>query len=75
MSTRTTYNGPVIQLAVNYEAKTESSHSAEPTHHVSHVDVHTTSEDLSVGTIAAKRMQVFPSGGGCPADSWWRTPR
>ena len=63
MSTRTTYNGPVIQLAVNYEAKTESSHSAEPTHHVSHVDVHTTSEDLSVGTVAAKRIQVFPSGG------------
>ena len=63
MSTRTTYNGPVIQLAVNYEAKTESSHSAEPTHHVSHTNVHTTSEDLSVSTVAAKRMQVFASGG------------
>ena len=63
MSTITTYNGPVIQLAANYAAKTESSHSAEPTHHVSHTNVHTTSEDLSVSTVAAKRMQVFASGG------------
>ena len=63
MSTITTYNGPVIQLAANYAAKTESSHAVESSHHVSHSNVHTTSDDLSVNTVAAKRMQVFPSGG------------
>lgn len=63
MSTRTTYNGPVIQLAVNYEPKTEASHETEVSHHVSHSNVHTTSDDLSVNTVAAKRMQVFASGG------------
>ena len=30
---------------------------------ISHSNVHTTSDDLSVNTVAAKRMQVFPSGG------------
>ena len=58
MSTRTTYNGPVIQLAVNYEPKTQESHEE-----VSHSNVHSTSDDLNVGTVAAKRIQVFPSGG------------
>ena len=59
MSTITTYGGPVIHLAINYEPKTEESHSST----VTHTNVHTTSEDISVSTVAAKRMQVFPSGG------------
>ena len=59
MSTTTTYNGPLKQLAVNNEAKTESSHATG----VTHTNVHTTSENLSVSTVAAKRMQVFASGG------------
>jgi len=59
MSTITTYGGPVIHLAINYEPKTEESHSST----VTHTNVHTTSEDISVSTVAAKRMQVFASGG------------
>jgi len=55
MSTTTTYNGPVIQLAANYAPKTQASAT---------VHVHaSTSEDLSVNTVSAKRMQVFDMGG------------
>ena len=54
MSTTTTYNGPVIQLAANYAPKTQASA----------IHVHaSTSEDLSVNTVSAKRMQVFDMGG------------
>ena len=56
MSTVTTYEGPVIHLAVNYQPATN---------HVTHTDVghdHTISEDLGVGTVSAKRIQVSDLG-------------
>ena len=53
MSTVTTYEGPVIHLAVNYQPATN---------HVTHTDVHTSSDDLGVGTVSAKRIQVSDLG-------------
>ena len=53
MSTVTTYEGPVIHLAVNYQPATN---------HVTHTDVHTSSDDLGVGTVSAKRIQVSDIG-------------
>ena len=53
MSTVTTYEGPVIHLAVNYQPATN---------HVAHTDVHTSSDDLGVGTVSAKRIQVSDLG-------------
>ena len=53
MSTVTTYEGPVVHLAVNYEPANN---------HVAHTDVHTSSEDLGVGTVSAKRIQVSDLG-------------
>ena len=55
MSTVTTYEGPVVHLAVNYQPET-----AQTTHE--HTDVHTSSEDLGVGTVSAKRIQVSDLG-------------
>ena len=53
MSTVTTYEGPVVHLAVNYEPAKN---------HVAHTDVHTSSDDLGVGTVSAKRIQVSDIG-------------
>ena len=69
MSTVTTYEGPVIHLAVNYQP--ETAQTAQTTH--AHTDVHTSSEDLGVGTVSAKRIQVSDLGvfnTNCPQGSW-----
>ena len=58
MSTVTTFSGPVIHLAASAVTQSDSSHDD-----ISHADVHTSSEALTVNTVAAKRMQVSDMGG------------
>ena len=60
MSTVTTYEGPVIHLAVNYQPAT--NHVT----HVTHTDVHTSSEDIGV-TVSAK-LQVSDRARGGTGD-------
>ena len=57
MSTVTTFSGPVIHLAASGVVEREKHED------ISHADVHTSSDALTVGTVSAKRMQISDMGG------------
>ena len=57
MSTVTTFSGPVIHLAASGVVESEKHED------ISHADVHTSSDALTVGTVSAKRMQISDMGG------------